>query len=172
MCLIFVVLCASETANMFQFIVGINWLKNITSWYFLSDACKHMRSPSAISWCWSWIDTREYQQVRCLEKNKLHCFIIKVYRKQRDINFSLQTTVYYTHIHLRLVKVFITHKLNIIRKWNKHVDWSTTPAESQKALEAHGCKHWVTNLSIVLHALSTCTAHRNFKNSCVQIFLC
>ena len=32
-------------------------------------------------------------------------------------------------------------------------------AESQKALEAHGCKPWVTNLSIVPHTLGTLAAN-------------
>ena len=35
----------------------------------------------------------------------------------------------------------------------------TSLAESQKAAEAHGCKPWVTNLSIVPHALGIRTTN-------------
>ena len=30
-------------------------------------------------------------------------------------------------------------------------------AESQKAVESHGCKPWATNLTIIPHTLGTCT---------------
>ena len=46
------------------------------------------------------------------------------------------------------VKASITHKLNMIRRQNSHQ--STSLAELQKALEAHGYKPWVTNLSIIV----------------------
>ena len=36
---------------------------------------------------------------------------------------------------------------------------STSLAESQKAVEAHGSKFWVTNLSIVPHTLGTLTTN-------------
>ena len=67
---------------------------------------------------------------------------------------------YYTthaHTHLRLVEVFITHKLNMIWEWNLH--WSTSLANSQKALEAHGCKSWVTNFLIDPSTLGILTAN-------------
>ena len=46
---------------------------------------------------------------------------------------------------------FITCELNMIPRWN--LRQSTSFAESQKTLEAHGCKPRATNLSIVPHTL-------------------
>ena len=53
----------------------------------------------------------------------------------------------YTHTHLRLIKVAITCELDMTWWWSLHQLTSLT--ELQKALEAHGCKPWVTNLSII-----------------------
>ena len=44
-----------------------------------------------------------------------------------------------------LLKFFLTRKPNTIRRWNSHP--STSLTKSQKVLEAHGCKSWVTNLT-------------------------
>ena len=55
------------------------------------------------------------------------------------------------------LKAFITHELSVTQKWNLHQLTSLT--ESQKALEAHGCKPWVTNISIVPHTLDILTSN-------------
>ena len=47
-------------------------------------------------------------------------------------------------VHLRTLKVCITCKLSIMWRWTLH-QW-TSLAEAQKALQAHGCKPWVTQL--------------------------
>ena len=60
-------------------------------------------------------------------------------------------------VHLRLVKVIITCKLNMIRRWNLHQLISFV--ESLKSLWAYGCKPWVTKLSIVRHTLGMLTAN-------------
>ena len=65
--------------------------------------------------------------------------------------------LYYMHVHLRLIKVIITHEPNMIWRWNLHQ--STSLVESHKTLEAHGCKPWVTNLSIIHHTLGILTAN-------------
>ena len=68
------------------------------------------------------------------------------------LNFKQTTSVpvlevLYKHM-FACVKVFITweHE-NMIWRWNLHP--STSLTESRKALEAHGCKPWLTNSSIV-----------------------
>ena len=43
--------------------------------------------------------------------------------------------------------------------WRRNLHQSTSLAESQKALEVHGCKLWVTNLLIVPHTLGILTAN-------------
>ena len=45
----------------------------------------------------------------------------------------------------------------MIWRWNCH-QW-TYLAKSQKALEAHGCKPWVTKLLIVSHTFGILTAN-------------
>ena len=45
----------------------------------------------------------------------------------------------------------------------------TSLAKAQKALEAHGCKPWVTNLSIVPHTLGILTANITCCIICVLI---
>ena len=67
------------------------------------------------------------------------------------LEYSTLDLLYYSCVHLRLIKVFVTHKPNMMWRWNLHK--STSLAESQKVLEAHGCKSWVGNLSIVPHTL-------------------
>ena len=59
----------------------------------------------------------------------------------------------YVCVHLTLVQVFITHKANML--WRLSLHQSTSLAESQKAVEAHGCKPWVTNSSIIPHTSLT-----------------
>ena len=56
-----------------------------------------------------------------------------------------------------IFKFFITHEPNLIWRWNLHP--STSLVESRKALKAHGCKPWVTNLSVVPHTLGIPTAN-------------
>ena len=62
-----------------------------------------------------------------------------------------------THAFTRdSLKVFLTRKPNMIRRWNLHLSL----AESQKkTLEAHGCKPWVAKLSMVPHTLGILTAN-------------
>ena len=55
------------------------------------------------------------------------------------------------------LKIFLTHNPNMMWRWHLHK--STSLAESQKALEAHGCKPWVTNLLIISHTLGILTAN-------------
>ena len=59
---------------------------------------------------------------------------------------SFHASLYYVCAHLRLIKVLITHELNMI--WRCDLDQLTSLAKSHKNLGAHGCKPWVTNLSI------------------------
>ena len=54
-----------------------------------------------------------------------------------------------------------------MQRWNRHQ--STSLAESQKALEAHGCKPWLTNLSIVPHTLGILTANITY---CIILLKC
>ena len=46
--------------------------------------------------------------------------------------------------------------------WRQNLHLSTSLAESQKAVGAHGCKFWVINLSIVPHTLGMLTAKDYF----------
>ena len=57
---------------------------------------------------------------------------------------------------LETLSSFITRELNIIWRWNLQL---TSLAEVQKALEEHGCKLSVTNLSIIPYTLSILTAN-------------
>ena len=41
--------------------------------------------------------------------------------------------------------------------WTQNLQQSTYSAKLQKALEAHGCEPWVTNISIVPHTLGILT---------------
>ena len=59
-----------------------------------------------------------------------------------------------------LSKFLITHKQNKIWRWNLHQ--SNSLAKSQKALEAHGCKPWVTNLLIIPYTLGMYTNHKHY----------
>ena len=70
-------------------------------------------------------------------------------------------------IHLRPVELFITRKLNMIWRWNLYQ--STSLTKSQKALEAHGCKPWVTNLLIAPHTLGV-LLHSGEKKVSAEIF--
>ena len=58
-----------------------------------------------------------------------------------------------------------SRKPNVI--WRRNLHQLTSLAKSQKALEAHGCKRWVTNLSIIPHTLGILTA----KITCCIILL-
>ena len=66
-------------------------------------------------------------------------------------------SILFMHVHLRLLQVLITHEPNTIYRRNLYP--STSLAESQKAVEARGCKPWVPNLSIVPHTLGMLTAN-------------
>ena len=61
------------------------------------------------------------------------------------------------HIRSRFGNAFVTCEPTMIRRWILHQ--STSLAKSQKAVEAHGCKPWVANLSIVPHTLGILTAN-------------
>ena len=63
----------------------------------------------------------------------------------------------YISVYLRLVKFFYNSKLNMIWRWNLHVHQLTSLVESYQILEAHACKPWVTNLSVVLPVLTANT---------------
>ena len=52
--------------------------------------------------------------------------------------------LYYARVQLRPLQTFITHELNTI--WRQNLYQSTSLAEAQKALEAHGCKLSVNQL--------------------------
>ena len=63
--------------------------------------------------------------------------------------------------HLRLVKVFTTHKPNMVWKCNLHQ--STSLTKSRKTRKAHACKSWVPNLSIVPHTLGILTTNITYS---------
>ena len=63
----------------------------------------------------------------------------------------------YTYVYLRLVKVFITPKPNTM--WRQHLHPLTSLDHLQKAFEAHSCKPWETNLSVVPHTLGILTTN-------------
>ena len=79
----------------------------------------------------------------------------------RLLAWSLLNKKYHEHVHL----VFIVCKLNAT--WRLNLHQLTSLAESQKALEAHDSKPWVTNLSIVPHTLGILTANTTY---CIIIF--
>ena len=64
--------------------------------------------------------------------------------------------LYYVWVHSGLVKAFTTHQPNMILRQNLHRLLSSS---CRKALEAHGCKPWVANLSIIPRALGILTAN-------------
>ena len=82
--------------------------------------------------------------------------------KLTSIDFSQNlhpSTSLKTYIHRLLSKLTSIDFSRNLLPW-------TLLAESQKALEAHGCKSWVTNLSIVPHTLGTLTANITY---CIQL---
>ena len=71
------------------------------------------------------------------------------------------SVILYVRVHMRLVKVCITHDPSIIFKRNLHQSIYFT--KSKKLLEARGCKPWVTNLSIIPHTLGVLTTNIAYK---------
>ena len=59
---------------------------------------------------------------------------------------SVNILYYTTRVHLRLTKVFVTHKQNMIRWWNLY---QLTSLDESQICEAHGCKPWIANLSTI-----------------------
>ena len=53
----------------------------------------------------------------------------------------MYTCIYYAHVHVRLVKVFITRKANMIWK-ETYINQLLTKGY----IEAYDCKSWATNL--------------------------
>ena len=70
--------------------------------------------------------------------------------QQQHSKKKATNTILHACVHSRLLQVFVTPELNTTQRQNLHQSISLTKA--QKALEAHSCKSWVTNLSIVPHA--------------------
>ena len=76
--------------------------------------------------------------------------------------YLISNTILHVCVHLKLVKGIIARKSSMIWIWNLHP--STSLAESQKAVEAHGYKPSVTNLSIVPHTLGI----NEFSSECTH----
>ena len=90
----------------------------------------------------------------------------------QEVNFwvvsllsRIKSPVATTWVHLRCIKAFITHNLNIRWRWN--LRYLASLAESQKSAEANGCKLQVTKLLIINGPL----AHRGLSNSTCLISL-
>ena len=62
---------------------------------------------------------------------------------------------------LDTVNDFMTCESNMMWRWNVHK--STSLTELQKSVEGHGCKSWVTNLSIVPLTLAIVTASITYR---------
>ena len=117
------------------------------------------QKPSTLFWSGLWFQTisdsllspqQQYQS------SKFECLKTAFAFLFHKITIT-HKTIPCTGIHLRLLKVLITRKPNMIWWWNLHP--STSLAEAQKTLEAHGSKPWVTNLSIVPRTLGILTAN-------------
>ena len=71
--------------------------------------------------------------------------------------------VYYTCVHLRLVKVFVTREQDMM--WRSNLHGLTSPYKSQKALEACGCKpnlaciHSLPPIHVNVHVQYKCTKY-------------
>ena len=67
----------------------------------------------------------------------------------------------YLHSRYRKRTHFPGHNISWV-KFSRGLIQSTSGAESWKAVEAHGCKPWVTNLSIIPHTLGLQTANTTY----------
>ena len=74
-------------------------------------------------------------------------------------HYTTHTHTTHTHVHFRLLKLFPTRKQNTTWRWNLHLLTSLT--ESQKDLEAHGCKLKATTYPII-PPYTKYTNHRHY----------
>ena len=79
------------------------------------------------------------------------CLKHEKFARTKQTRYTVYSTTILRASHLTLIKLGTTCESNTL--WRQNWQPSTSLAESQKALEAHGCKPWVTNSSIVPHTL-------------------